>query len=545
MRRNIALLAVLLTFTLGSAWAQTPTACGTAGAVSDPRLADVDELITAAMDEWKVPGLAIAVVADDEVVLCSGYGYRDLDEKAPVTPRTLFAIGSITKSFTVTALAMLAAEGRLEWDEPVREYLPDFQLYDDVATQRITPRDLVTHRSGLPRHDMVWYAAGRDRRDLYERMRYLEPSADIRETFQYQNLMFMTAGYLAGQLAGTSWEALVRERIFEPLGMERSNFSVRTSQMTDDFAYPYARSGELFSDGETASGEARQIDFRELDGIGPAGSINSSVEEMIAYVRLHLDGGEYQGERLLPAEAAAAMQAPQMVTQISSEYDELGHTSYGMGFFVTTYRGHTLVHHGGGIDGFISFLSFMPGRGLGMIVLSNQSSDNVVPIVVTRAIYDRLLGVEPADWAGRAREARRKAHEAAKEREAEEIRAEGTQPSHALADYVGDYEHPGYGVIRVDQNGDGLAAEFNGESVVLEHYHYDVFEAREDERAFLGGIKVMFLYNKAGVVDRLAVPLEPALDDIVFTRRMEEAPSEATSLREGRTRPPPLGVKQR
>jgi CubicO group peptidase (beta-lactamase class C family) len=485
-------------------------------------LGDLDEFITSVMEEWKVPGLAIAVAKDGEVVFSEGFGYRDVDEELPVTSRTLFAIGSISKSFTVTVLGMLEDEGLLDWDEPVRTYLPDFRLHDEVASERMTPRDLVTHRSGLPRHDGLWYGSDLTRREMYERLRYLEPNRDFRAVFQYQNLMFMTAGYLAGQLAGKSWEELVRARIFEPLGMTRSNFSVDESQRSDDFAYPYVK----------VEDDVRQVNFRNLDEIGPAGSINSSVAEMIRYVQFHIDQGTHGDEQLLSEGNAAQMQTPQMVIPGGIEYDELGHTSYGMGFFVTTYRGHKLVHHGGGIDGFISLLSFMPRERIGMIVLTNLSGNNPVPTIVTRGVYDRLLGLEPVDWAGRVKEAEAKAEEAEEEGEGEErgLRVEGTSPSHALADYAGTYEHPGYGRIMVQSDGDQLEGTFNGVSSVLEHFHYDVFQVPEDPLNPFSGAKVMFLYNKKGAIDRLLVPLEPNVDDIIFTRVPDESMRERAFL---------------
>ncbi len=477
------------------------------------QLDDLDAFITEVMAEWKVPGLAIAVVEDGEVVVSKGYGYRDIDEELPVTARTLFAIGSITKSFTVTALGMLADEGRFEWDEPLRTYLPDFELYDDVASERMTPRDLVTHRSGLPRHDLVWYGSDFTRQELYERLRYLEPSRDFRAAYQYQNLMFMTAGYLAGRLAGMTWEELVSGRIFEPLGMARSNFSVAESQRSDDFAYPYTRIDD----------DVRQVDFRNIDEIGPAGSINSSVEEMIRYVQFHIDAGKYGDEQLLSESNARQMQTPQMAIQSSIQYDELGHNAYGMAFGIGSYRGHKVVQHGGGIDGFISLLSFMPRARVGMIVLTNLSGDNPVPTIVVRGVYDRVLGLEPVDWAARVREQQAEAREAEEKAEqgGDSLQVEGTSPSHPLADYAGSYEHPGYGVITVEVDGGELEATFNNMSARLEHFHYDVFEVAEDPLVAFDELKVMFQYNKNGEIDKLLVPFEPNVDDIVFTRVAE------------------------
>jgi CubicO group peptidase (beta-lactamase class C family) len=483
-------------------------------------LNDIDAYIREAMAEWKIPGLAIAVVKDGEVILSKGYGYRDADEELPVTPRTLFAIGSITKSFTVTLLGMIEDEGKVDWDEPVRSYLPDFELSDEVATEYMTPRDLVTHRSGLPRHDVLWYGSPLTRRELYERLRHIEPNREFREVFQYQNLMYMTAGYLAGQIAGRNWEALVAERIFEPLDMSRSNFSVEDSQKDDDFAYPHTEIDDLL----------KQIDFRNIDEIGPAGSINSSVEEMIRYVQLHMNKGKLGEEQLLSSNNAEQMQMPQMAMRGTIQYDELGHTSYGMGFFVTSYRGRKLVHHGGGIDGFISLLSFMPSENVGMIVLTNKSGNNPVPTIVTRGVYDRVLELDPVDWVGRTKEQQAEGEDSEQEGEEESGQVEGTSLSHDLEAYVGNYSHPAYGVVNIEANGDGLAATFNDMAVQLKHFHYDVFEIAEDPMVPVSGVKVMFRYDRQGDIEELHVPLEPAVDDIIFKRVADESMRERAFL---------------
>ena len=218
---------------------------GTVGAAarpaSPPGLVGLDAEVAQALQDFKVPGVAIAVVKEGKVILAKGYGYRDLEKQLPVTTKTLFAIGSITKSFTVATLGTLVDEGRLGWDQPVHSLLPDFVLKDAWASEHVTPRDLVTHRTGLPRHDLTWYSADFSRAELVGRLRYLELSKEPRATFQYNNLMFMTAGYLAGRLQGTTWEEAVRQRILAPLGMNDSNFSVEDSQKSTDFARPYRK----------------------------------------------------------------------------------------------------------------------------------------------------------------------------------------------------------------------------------------------------------------------------------------------------------------
>jgi CubicO group peptidase (beta-lactamase class C family) len=509
-----------VTLTVGVPVPAAPTLAAAFHSDTAAVLNDIDAYIREAMAEWKIPGLAIAVVKDGEVILSKGYGYRDADEELPITPRTLFAIGSITKSFTVTLLGMIEDEGKVDWDEPVRSYLPDFELSDEVATEYMTPRDLVTHRSGLPRHDVLWYGSPLTRRELYERLRHIEPNREFREVFQYQNLMYMTAGYLAGQIAGRNWEALVAERIFEPLDMSRSNFSVEDSQKDDDFAYPHTEIDDVL----------KQIDFRNIDEIGPAGSINSSVEEMIRYVQLHMNKGKLGEEQLLSSNNAEQMQMPQMAMRGTIQYDELGHTSYGMGFFVTSYRGRKLVHHGGGIDGFISLLSFMPSENVGMIVLTNKSGNNPVPTIVTRGVYDRVLELDPVDWVGRTKEQQAEGEDSEQEGEEESGQVEGTSLSHDLEAYVGNYSHPAYGVVNIEANGDGLAATFNDMAVQLKHFHYDVFEIAEDPMVPVSGVKVMFRYDRQGDIEELHVPLEPAVDDIIFKRVADESMRERAFL---------------
>lgn len=478
----------------------------------DVLLKGLDKFINEMMAEWNVPGLAISVVQDGRLVYSQGFGLRDVDKSLPVTPQTLFAIGSCTKAFTAATMGILVDERKLEWDRPLREYLPTFRLKDDFASERMTPRDLVCHRSGLPRHDATWYNSSATRQELFERLRYLEPSKDFRTTYQYQNLMFMTAGYLVEQIIGTSWERFVRSRIFLPLGMSNSNFSVDDSQKAPDFALPYMEKDD----------KVIEIPFRNIDTIGPAGSINSSVTDMSSWLLLNLSKGKIGDQQIISESSLKEIHSPQMISSQSYRYDESFYSMYGMGWGVTSYRGHLMLSHGGGIDGFTARVTLLPRDNMGMVILTNMNG-SPLPSIVAYNVADRLLGFDQVDWNGRIREeveeGKKEAEQAKKDKDKD--RKPNTKPSHPLEDYVGDYEHPGYGVFSVQKKGDDLQAVYNSIPYTVTHYHYDVFDLIYEK--FDMTFKVSFLTDLKGNIESLSIQLEPAVGPAVFTRLPEKA----------------------
>ncbi|MGH7521112.1 MAG: serine hydrolase [Gemmatimonadales bacterium] len=514
--------------------AQTPRP---SAARATPRaLSGLDQFVTSQMTEWHVPGLALGIIQDGRVVLLRGYGFRDVEQKLPVTPRTLMAIGSNSKSFTVVLMGMLVDSGKIDWDKPVRDYLPDFQLHDELASEAMTPRDLVTHRSGLPRHDLFWYGGSLGREEMYRRLRHLEPSTSFRGRWQYQNLMYMTAGYLVEKRTGRSWDDLIRERIFAPLGMRRSNTSVRDLPASDDAALAYvwrtcaetqaAANGAASSPGGNGAAVAAEcglvkVPYRNIDAVAPAGSINSSVEEMLHYIQFHIDSGRYEGKEILSKANDMQMQTPQTLVGPQPIWpDDFGMATYGLGLAVMPYRGHKLVQHGGGIDGFISQMSWLPKERIGVVVLTNMSGNNPVPNLVTEYALDRLLGLASFDWVGRARQQTKEAQAAEKKQRDERAAARkpNTTPTHELAAYAGTYEHPGYGRVTVRANGPALELSFTGFTARLKHYHYDIFEVDDPaELQPLSGL-VTFLMDQKGEIDRVAVPFEQSVKDIEFTR---------------------------
>ncbi|MEM8779426.1 MAG: serine hydrolase [Cyanobacteria bacterium P01_G01_bin.49] len=470
----------------------------------------LNKFINEAMQEWKIPGLAIAIIKDTEIIFCEGFGKRDREQNLPVTPKTLFAIGSCTKSFTTMAMGILVERGLLDWDKPVRNYLPTFKLYDSYATEHITPRDLVTHRSGLPRHDAMWYKSPFTRKELIERLEYLKPTHELRTVFQYQSLMYITAGYLVGEIAQSSWEEFVQQEIFNPLEMENSNFSVKTSQQVDDFALPYQEKNE----------KVEKIPFYNVDVSGPAGSINSNVSDMANWLLLHLNQGKYGEKQIISPTILREMHSPQIPTGQPLEYNELFYYFYGLGWWISAYQGHNLIQHGGNIDGFSARVTLLPQDNLGVIVLTNMEQNPVIH-TLTYYVCDSLLDLDKVPWNERIKERYAQAKEATTKGK-EEIasnRKTGTQPSHPLEDYTGNFEHPAYGILSVEIKDNRLTATHNSINYKLEHYHYDVFvESELGDKPEL----ITFLTDTKGNVSSLTLPLEPTIKSILFTRTLSK-----------------------
>lgn len=488
----------------------------------DP-LTDFDTFVVDAMKDWNVPGVAIGIVRSNEVIYAKGFGYRDIKKKLPVTTNTLFAIGSTTKAFTAFLLGTLADEGKLQWDEPVRRYLPDFRLRDPHATELTTPRDLVTHRTGLPRHDAVWYNNNLiSRRDVVQRLAELEPSKKFREKFQYNNLMYVTAGHLIETITGQSWEENIRQRIFQPLGMSNSNFSVSDSQRARDFALPYREEDDT----------AKPIPFRNIDMVGPAGSINSSITEMIPWLRLNLNQGKHGERRLIKKATLADIHSPQIPMGATVERADISQPVYCLGWVIETYRGHRRLSHGGGIDGFITQVSLLPDSGIGIVTFANLNN-TALPGLLVRHATDRLLDLPNEDWHGEALTKHKKGKASDKEASANKdlARKSGTHPAHPLSDYIGEFGNVSYGVLEVKLQDDRLQVAFNGMNAPLEHWHYEVFNATEGPGdKFLENKKLNFHTDVDGNVASVAIKLESAVKDIVFDKKLDARLSDTNYL---------------
>ena len=474
-------------------------------------LAAFDAIVAKGLQGLNVPGLAMAIVVDDQVVLAKGYGYRDLEKKMPMTADTIMAIGSSSKAFTTFAMGTLVDTGRLEWDVPLRRYIPWFTLTDASISERITPRDLVTHRSGLPRHDLVWYNnRNASREQLVRRLAFLSPTADLREKFQYNNLMFLTAGYLVETLNGKKWEDTIRQLVLEPLGMKRTNFSVLDSQKDADFSFPYVE----------RKGKLERFPFRDISTVGPAGSINSSANDMSRWLLVHLNGGKLEEKPIIQPQTLQDMHLAHMPTGETPEIPELSPANYGMGWFVDTYRGHERVHHGGNIDGFSAMVSLFPRERIGFVVLSNMNGTGL-PELLVRHATDLILGLEVKDWIAEAAE--RKSKGMAVEEKAEQKKSSRrvlkTKPAHGLDAYAGDYHHPGYGNLKVTLQNGKLAFSYNDIVTPLEHWHYETFNGLKADDPTFGDFKLTFRTDVNGKVAALEAQMEATLEAMVFTKK--------------------------
>src|SRR5690606_20125714 len=356
-----------------------------------PDLSALDAYIEEARRAWGIPGLAIAIVHSDSVIFARGYGVREYGRDGPVDEHTLFAIASTTKAFTAAALGMLVDEGVVDWDDPVRRHLPGFELGDPYVSRHVTIRDLLTHRVGVAREDNVWIAAPFDRSELVRRARHLEQRRGFRDRYDYNNIMYVVAGEVVAAASGVSWDDFVETRIFEPLGMRRTTSRFETVQARDNVSSSHIRSG----------GRIIVMDRRDYDALGPAGSVFSSVWEMAQWVRLHLNGGTYQGRRLLQPETVEEMHTPQVVMRIDSVARRMFPTqnfaAYGLGWRLHDYHGRKVVQHTGSVNYTRTQVGMIPSEGIGVVVIANLSSSSLQTALMYR-VFDMFLGLPERDW---------------------------------------------------------------------------------------------------------------------------------------------------
>jgi CubicO group peptidase (beta-lactamase class C family) len=480
------------------------------------KLDGFDSYMAQVLKDWNTPGVGVGVIVNDKLVFAKGYGYRDYEKKLPFTPGTLCQIASNSKLFTAVAAGMLVEEGKLTWDKPVRDSVPVIQFYNDQLNNNITLRDMLSHRTGVTRHDLIWFKSPFTRKELFDRLRYLEPQEPMRETFLYNNLMFSAVGHIIELKSGKTWEQFVRERIFTPLDMVTTTYSVAEMTGHPDHGVPYREKRDSF--------ELYKIPYYEdTEGVAPAGAIISNIDELSHWLIALMNDGRYNGKQVLPVEVLKATMQPAIgLPNTLGEalgYWELLNPAYGMGRQTVSYRGRLLTFHGGDLPGFHSQVSFMPNDKIGVIVF--VISDHSAPLynILSYNIYERLLGMDQTPWSQRRLQQRLANKKAGTEARAKAgaDRVANTKPSHPLASYAGEYENPAYGILKVGLTGDQLQFRFHEFQFPMSHFHYDRFDTPDDEQ--YGKFSVNFRTNPQGDVDNAVISLDEA--EVVFTRKPE------------------------
>lgn len=439
----------------------------------------LDQYIEQGRLQWQIPGMAVGIVHNDQLVYAKGFGSVGLEQDDPIDQHTLFGVASTTKAMTAAALAMLVDEGTLDWDDRVIEHLPYFRLSDPWVTNEVRIRDLLSHQVGVGRMtgNQIRYMPTTSREAVIQQMRFHQFEAPFRSRYVYSNVMYSVAGEVVAAVSGMSWDNFIAERLFAPLNMTRSNTSI--TQFSDDdtnIAHPH----------QYIEGQIVPIQRRNFDNVGPSASVNTSVHDMAQWIRLQLDdAGVYEGERLLSDSVMREMHKAQVSLDRSDRNEPL--RAYGFGWSLGDYRGYRTSSHGGATDGFNTSLTLVPQLNLGIVVMTN-TFDGYRPAVVNE-IIDRIGNLPEYDWQSHYYDDFQTRFEQtmAQRQTIIDARETDTESRFSEAQLIGHYEDDLYGQAEVFRNQDGgLSLHFwdDGESLLdLEHWHHDTWLASYHNRA--------------------------------------------------------------
>lgn len=470
----------------------------------------IDLIANDALAMFNVPGLAVGLVIDDHILITRGYGSRNINEDLPVTERTLFSIGSCSKAFTALMLGQLVDEGKVALDDPVKKYIPEFSLLDQETAKRLTIRDLLAHRTGIARHDAIWVYSEISRPGVIALLPHLEQVCGLGKEFQYNSFMYTIAGIVIERVAGRSWEQELSDRLLKPLGMTDTNASLEDLQKSADHSLPHAEIERVVT----------VIPFRNILALNPAGGVNSTIKDMAKWVRLQLsDGKTIIKSRTL--KELHTMQIPIFAT--SYDISPLG---YSLGWFIGEFRGHDLIGHGGNIDGFSSEVCFLPKERIGLVILTNSTSDGQYAISYIRnQIFSKILAIQEIEWLSQLQGERDKAKLGLyKELKAFNEVSQTNQSVHSLYDYVGSYEDPAYGIIELRIEDNCLVALYGKLSIPLYYKSENVFTGQLRDLLAYGVnpvIDIVFKRDSSGNISQMHVPFESfrGAEPIKFIRK--------------------------
>lgn len=488
----------------------------------------LDKKLKELQEATQTVGFSVAIVKGNELVYAKGFGYRDLEQQLKTDENTLFAIGSSSKAFTTALLGIMEDEKELKFSDSPRKYLPELEFYNDNLNNEITIVDMVSHRTGLPRHDYSWYLFPSESKDsLLARVKYQEPFTGVREQWYYNNFMYLAQGLITEKLTGKSWEDNIRERFFKPLKMSTSNLTIEELKKHINISKGYSLKN--FETNEV-------LPYYNIAAISPAGSINSSAKEMANWLKIWLNEGKLNGVQVLPKKYVEKAINPLMLvgTGIADkQFPDQHLNSYGYAWFNSSYKGHYRLEHGGNIDGFTANVAFFPTDKIGIVVLANQDG-SALPTLVRNAISDELLNLKTTDWIGFYNKKIEQVKAQQKEKKEEESKDVHTTPMHSLAELTGNYTHKGYGTLTIEVRNDSLWANFTREKAYLKHTHYDIFKPYliKNNKVISEdlGFNFNFQTNDLGDIEAVKLKLEPTLDPLLFTRTPEKVPVSKETL---------------
>ncbi len=484
--------------------------------------------IASELKRWDVPSVALAIVKDGEVLYTGGIGMRDNDS-LPTTDETLFQIASCTKAFTATLAAVCATEGLLDFDTPIVEYMPEFRLSDDYATNHLTVRDFLSHRSGLPRHEYAWYGTGFSREQLMKNLRFLPLNMPIRYKYQYSNFNYLITGALIEKVTGMKFEEAMETKLLRPLGMERSFVYLDEIDKHEDHAIAFDRPVEYTMTGIAPTAyycspaEIHSDDPNEKvgDPTASAGCIVSCAKDMSKWLQFNLNKGKVGDQQLVREDLMNLIATMHIPTGEDPAFPEQCGDSYGLGWSIFYYRGHKTLEHGGNLPGFTSSVSLVPDRNLGIFISANMNV-SLLPEAIFHDLIDADLGIEDGNWYER----KYKSNEELFAYVLDFYRSFGgeciadTKPSHDLEEYVGTYEALGYRRFLIELEDGELKADFNTWIVGLKHQHYDTFATTGSLGELPAGVSLSFGTSLDGKINTLSITLggEQNLKPIVFTK---------------------------
>lgn len=455
----------------------------------------LDKTIPAHLKAFEIPGCAIAIVKDGETVYAKGFGEANTTTHQKITTTTVFGIASLSKAFTAAAVASLVDQGKLKWSTRVQEVLPNFRLHDDYVSRTMNIADLLSHRIGLATFDgdLLWYGTNYSREEILSRIQYLPLKNGFREQWGYQNIMYIAAGEIVAAVSGTSWEKYIATTFAGPLKMDQMAYS--TSQYNaENWAHPHIH------------GKVEQ--FLNYDNSGGAAALNASVTDLAAWMKMLLQEGNYNGQQILSKQSVAKL-GMEVTTLPLGNFDKKAGThfkGYGMGWFVMDFVGVKVMHHGGGLPGFISKIALVPEKNYGVVILTNGESS--LPTALMYQIIEYIEKGTQGPWVNTFLEYKNQS--AAATNKVAHPKVQNTQPGHKLQDYCGMYEDKMYGMASVELENDSLVVRLIPTqqlfTATLNHWHYDTFQFQFAD-PFLPQGWMNFSTNLDGIVDGFVIDL--------------------------------------